>query len=55
MLISLFPPWLLKLYKMLISPIAGGQVASVMVGECFVKIQSSVPIYFINKTNLMQS
>lgn len=30
---SLFPPWLLELYKMLISPLAGGKVASVMVAR----------------------
>lgn len=34
-LISLFPPSLLKLYKLLISPIAGGKVAALMVGEWF--------------------
>ncbi|EYU46818.1 hypothetical protein ABFS82_04G006900 [Erythranthe guttata] len=30
---SLFPQWLLELYKMLISPVAGGKVASVMVAR----------------------
>ncbi|KAH6813913.1 beta-carotene isomerase D27 [Perilla frutescens var. frutescens] len=30
---SLFPPWLLELYKILVSPIAGGKVASVMVAR----------------------
>lgn len=32
---SLFPPWLLKLYKKLISPLGGGEVAALMVGEYF--------------------
>nr|GLL30587.1 beta-carotene isomerase D27, chloroplastic isoform X3 [Ipomoea trifida] len=30
---SLFPPWLLDLYKMLIAPLAGGRVAAVMVAR----------------------
>ncbi|GMN52289.1 hypothetical protein TIFTF001_021433 [Ficus carica] len=30
---SLFPPWLLELYKMLVAPIAGGKVAAVMVAR----------------------
>lgn len=30
---SLFPPFLLELYKMLIAPIGGGKVAAIMVGE----------------------
>ena len=30
---SLFPPYLLELYKMLIAPIGGGKIAAVMVGE----------------------
>nr|AMY26624.1 hypothetical protein [Linum usitatissimum] len=32
-LVSLFPPFLLELYKMLISPLAGGQIAAVMVAR----------------------
>jgi len=30
---SLFPPFILVLFKMLIAPIGGGKVASMMVGE----------------------
>ncbi|KAL8527198.1 hypothetical protein ACS0TY_005176 [Phlomoides rotata] len=30
---SLFPPWLLELYKKLISPLAGGEVAALMVAR----------------------
>ncbi|EXB28573.1 hypothetical protein L484_009732 [Morus notabilis] len=30
---SLFPPWLLELYKMLVAPLAGGKVAAVMVAR----------------------
>ncbi|KAL9318823.1 hypothetical protein ACSQ67_015340 [Phaseolus vulgaris] len=37
---SLFPPYLLELYKMLIAPIGGGRIAAMMVGE-------SDKIYFI--------
>lgn len=37
---SLFPPYLLELYKMLIAPIGGGKIAAMMVGE-------SDEIYFI--------
>lgn len=32
-LTALFPPLLLKLYRILVSPIAGGKVAAIMVGE----------------------
>ncbi|CAN0879090.1 Beta-carotene isomerase D27, chloroplastic, partial [Linum grandiflorum] len=32
-LVSLFPPFLLELYKLLISPLAGGQIAAVMVAR----------------------
>lgn len=32
---SLFPPLVLKLYKILISPLAGGKIAAMMVGEFF--------------------
>ena len=30
---SLFPPFLLELYRILITPIGGGKVAAMMVGE----------------------
>ncbi|CAI0402822.1 unnamed protein product [Linum tenue] len=32
-LVSLFPPFLLELYKLLISPLAGGKVAAIMVAR----------------------
>ncbi|KAL6219582.1 hypothetical protein ACLB2K_007341 [Fragaria x ananassa] len=34
-LISLFPPFLLELYKLLIAPIQGGKIAALMVGQYF--------------------
>lgn len=52
---SLFPPLILELYKLLIAPLAQGNIAALMVGEFCLNLQSSVSMKYYQCTEIRKT